>query len=61
MRKVYGVMQEKELRVHVDIEELLEEWDQDAMMDGAGKASIIGSATHRITLPDDEDSDMEGA
>ncbi|KAF3312810.1 hypothetical protein TWF173_006841 [Orbilia oligospora] len=61
MRKVYGVMQEKELRVHVDIEELLEEWDQDAMMDGAGKASIIGSVTHRITLPDDEDSDMEGA
>ncbi|RVD87427.1 uncharacterized protein DFL_001662 [Arthrobotrys flagrans] len=61
MRKVYGVMQEKELRVHVDIEELLEEWDQDAMIDGAGMASIIGSSTHRITLPDDEDSDMEGA
>ncbi|KAK6332033.1 hypothetical protein TWF718_002571 [Orbilia javanica] len=61
MRKVYGVMQEKELRVHVDIEELLEEWDQDAMVDGAGRASIIGSVTHRITLPDDEDSDMEGS
>ncbi|KAK6524879.1 hypothetical protein TWF281_011780 [Arthrobotrys megalospora] len=61
MRKVYGVMQEKELRVHVDIEELLEECDKDAMMNGAG-ASIIGSGvTHRITLPDDEDSDMEGA
>ncbi|KAK6497523.1 hypothetical protein TWF481_011929 [Arthrobotrys musiformis] len=61
MRKVYGVMQEKELRVHVDIEELLEEWDQNAMRDGAGRASIIGSVGHRITLPDDEDSDIEGA
>ncbi|KAK6539997.1 hypothetical protein TWF694_008830 [Orbilia ellipsospora] len=62
MRKVYGVMQEKELRVHVDIEELLEEWDKDSMKGGNGRTSIIGGGvTHRITLPDDEDSDMEGA
>ncbi|KAF3913128.1 hypothetical protein AA313_de0202268 [Arthrobotrys entomopaga] len=63
MRKVYGVMQEKELRVHVDVEELLEEWDKDySMKSGNGRTSIIGGGvTHRITLPDDEDSDMEGA
>ncbi|EPS41255.1 hypothetical protein H072_4881 [Dactylellina haptotyla CBS 200.50] len=61
MRKVYGVMQERELRVHVDIEEVLEEWDKDAVESGQGRPSIIGSGvSRRITLPDDEDSDMEG-
>ncbi|KAK6346281.1 hypothetical protein TWF730_010611 [Orbilia blumenaviensis] len=62
MRKVYGVMQEKELRVHVDLEELLEEWDKNDMMNGVGRTSIIGSGViHQITLPDDEDSNMEGS
>ncbi|KAF3926796.1 hypothetical protein ABW20_dc0100386 [Dactylellina cionopaga] len=63
MRKVYSVMQEKELRVHVDVEEILEEWDKDGTKNGSNsRAAIIGSGvTRRITLPDDEDSDMEGA
>jgi len=28
LRRVYAVMAEKELRIHVDVEELLEDWDE---------------------------------
>ncbi|EWC47117.1 hypothetical protein DRE_03486 [Drechslerella stenobrocha 248] len=57
MRKVYGVMQEKELRIHVDIEEMLEEWDKEGRM--ASAPAISGGVGHRITLPSDDDSEME--
>ncbi|KAJ6263545.1 hypothetical protein Dda_2109 [Drechslerella dactyloides] len=64
MRKLYGVMMEKEMRVHVDIEEILEEWDRTNALALGEDANRGVSATfvsggvaalggRRISLPDD--------
>ncbi|KAF3913966.1 hypothetical protein ABW21_db0207310 [Orbilia brochopaga] len=59
MRKIYGLMTEKEIRVHVDIEELLEDWDRanSTTVATLGGGSGGGLGGRRISLPDDGDDE----
>lgn len=58
LHRVYNVLVEKELRVHVDIEGLLDEMVMDMSRDGHGGAAGI-SFGRGITMPEDKESESE--
>lgn len=58
LHRVYNLLVEKELRVHVDIEGLLDEMVMDMSRDDHGGAAGI-SFGRGITMPEDKESESE--
>lgn len=49
LRKIYEVLGEKGLRVHVDLEDVFERWDE--------RRAVVGASGRVVGLPDDGGSD----
>ncbi|KAK2757596.1 hypothetical protein FQN54_004565 [Arachnomyces sp. PD_36] len=56
LRKVYNILVEKELRIHVDIEEILEDYDA-AIEEGTAGESRSGHGAPPFTMPHDASDD----